>query len=113
MRSTFVELPDPNDDPLSVRWNAFPEMRDPLDKRSDWTVVYAEFAEIFSSNRQDDQLWSRAYAFIDSLAVSGHERLVDGLFLTFRDHRELADRLKTNVGPPARKLLEEDVSSSR
>lgn len=98
----------PESDPLTALWTAFPELRNELDEGdSEPYYVYDRFAGHLVSHRDDNELWQRAFAFFDSLATDRNlqEILVVGLFEPLCLDPVLADRVKTNVGPIALKLL--------
>jgi len=106
----------PSSDPLAALWSAFPELRDELDDGdSESYYIYERFADHLVSHRDDRQLWQRAYAFFDSLAVGGgnlQEILVVGLFEPLCVDPVLTDRMKKNVGPAALQLLQDMQSPS-
>lgn len=102
MEPNFILVP--NSDPLAVLWSAFPELREELDDGDSGSYyIYERFADHLVSHRDDLQLWQRAYAFFDSLAVAGgnlQEILVVGLFEPLRVDPVLTDRITQNIGPP-------------
>jgi hypothetical protein len=114
MEPNFIIVPGA--DPLSILWQAFPELRNELDDGdSESYYIYERFADHLSSHRDDDQLWQRAYTFFESLATGGgslQNILVVGLFEPLCADPVLAQRAKRNVGPIALKLLE-DMQSFR
>jgi hypothetical protein len=101
----------PGADPLSYLWRAFPELRNELnDGDSESYYIYDRFADYLALHRDDDQLWRRSYAFFESLALGGgslQDILVIGLFEPLCENAVLAERLKNNLGPVARKLLDD------
>jgi hypothetical protein len=107
----------PGADPLSHLWRAFPELRNKLDDGdSEPYYIYDRFADYLASHRDDDQLWQRCYAFFESLAVGGgslQDILVVGLFEPLCENAVLAERLQNNLGPLARKLLDDMQSFGR
>jgi len=105
----------PGAEPLSYLWRAFPELQNELDDGgSEPYYIYDRFAEYLQLHRDDHQLWQRSYAFFESLALGGgslQDILVISLFEPLCENAALAERLKRNLGPVARKLLD-DVRSS-
>jgi hypothetical protein len=80
------------------------------DGDSEEYYIYARFADYLASHRDDDKLWQRSYAFFESLARDGgslQDILVVGLFEPLCDDAALAERLKNNLGPLARNLLDD------
>jgi hypothetical protein len=96
--------------PLSYLWRSFPELRNELDDGdSEPYYIYDRFAAYLASHRNDDQLWQRSYAFFEALALGGEslqDILVIGLFEPLCEHATFTERLKSNLGPLARKLLD-------
>jgi hypothetical protein len=97
-------------DPLSYLWRAFPDLQAELDDGdSEAYIIYSQFADYLASHRNDDELWRRSYDFFESLAAGGgslSEILVIGLFEKLCDDSELAQRLRSKLGPLALKQLE-------
>ena len=106
----------PQPDPIQVLLAAFPELRNQLDdeeKELGPYYVYGRLVAYLVSQQSNDQLWQRAYAFFDSLS-SGAPNLQDlaaEVFEQMCEHPDLVDRLKENLGPPSRKLLEDLLRS--
>jgi hypothetical protein len=94
---------------------AFPELRDELDDHdSESYYIYDRFAHYLVSHRDDSRLWQRAYPFFDSLAggaESLQEILVIGLFEPLWVDPIIADRVRSNVGAAALKLIQGMESS--
>jgi len=106
MEPNFILVPGSN--PLTALWSAFPELRNELDEDdAEPYYLYDRFADHLVSHRDDNELWQRAYAFFDSLATDGNlqEILVVALFEPLCVDPVLAERVRTNVGPIALKLL--------
>ena len=106
MEPNFILVPGSH--PLTALWSAFPELRNELDDGdAEPYYIYDRFAGHLVSHRDDNELWQRAYAFFDSLAIDGNlqEILVVGLFEPLCVDPALADRVRTNVGPIALNLL--------
>jgi hypothetical protein len=63
----FVLVPGP--DPVALLWKAFPELRGEIDDADSRPYyLYARFPDHLISSPHD-QLWDRAYALFDSLAL--------------------------------------------
>jgi hypothetical protein len=112
MEPNFIIVPGA--DPLSHLWRAFPELRNELDD-GDSAAYYVcdRFADYLFSHRDDDVLWRRSYDFFESLALGGgglQDVLVVGLFEPLCEDAPIAERLKKNLGPLARKLLDDKAS---
>jgi hypothetical protein len=97
-------------DPLSCLWRAFPELRADLDDGdSEAYYIYDRFADYISSHRDDAELWRRSCDFFESLAAGGGalpEILVVGVFEALCGDSDLAQRLRSNLGPLALKQFE-------
>ena len=101
----------PGADPLSYLWRAFPELQNELDDGdSESYYIYDRFADYLELHRDDHQLWQRSYALFESLALDGgslQDILVIGLFEPLCENAALAERLKNNLGPVARRLFDD------
>jgi hypothetical protein len=108
MEPNFILVPSL--DPLTPLWRTFPELRDVLDVDGGPYYVYAQFASYLTSDREDQQLWQRAYALFDSLAAGDGdlmEILAFGLFEALCVDPDVTERVKANVGLAAQKLLDD------
>ena len=104
----FIIVPQP--DPLAILWAAFPELRNEYDEELDLGPYYAygRLVDHLVRQRSNEQVWQRAYPFFDSLCSGAPnlEDLAGEVFEQMFEHPDLIDRLKRNLGPSSRKLLE-------
>ena len=111
----FIIVPQP--DPLMVLRDAFPELLNDLDdeeKDLGPYYVYGRLVDYLARQRSNEQLWKRADALFDSLALGGptlEDLLVIEVFEGMYGHPDLMSRLKSNLGSAARKLLEDFLRS--
>ena len=98
-------------DPVSCLCRAFPELENELDHGDRGSCyAYARFADYLASHRGDEQLWRRTYSFFESLAAGGGslaEIPVVGVFEPWCVDVVLAEHIRDNLGPLARKLFDE------
>jgi hypothetical protein len=77
------------------------------DGDSESYYTYERFADYLSSRRNDGQLWSRASAFFALLAAGGpQDVLAIAVFEPLCADPALREKLMSNAGPGARKLLD-------
>jgi hypothetical protein len=101
MEPNFIIVKSP--DPVGILLETFPELEDLQqdDEYDDAYYVYGRFAEYLSSKIDDEQLWQRAYEFLEVLATGGSvlRGLLTEIVETLDPNGAAAQKLKTNVGP--------------